>query len=546
MNKLLEMANTDVTPGTEDHDDTALPQTPSKTRVKRSNSRKSDMETLLALAHANGMDLVPKSPGAGIKRGSGSREKRTKSGGHVMMESGAKRTSSVGEDIDGGALESPGFGKKTSSCGDLNDILKSPKTPKRSSSRKVKRSSTSGGDVHDDPKTSGSSGIKRTSSSNRIKRTRSDGRLRTLKADNSDNALVRSGSQGNCVFKRTTSGVRLQLPKRPSGKALRVTSVSSQGSGMKNATFATEKPPPDPDKRAQLSNLLRDFYSEQTANSTTAVTAKSVPPSDSAISEQKESSAPTGSRLGEEAEIKPTTETVSSNLGDSDTIPEKRAKQVQFGTEPKTTVHEFKDKQEISSKFYSKEDLKVLLNHEVQICIRSSVGKQKNSKGLHCCWRGLEHHKEKDFDKDEHRYSHAMRIIAHHQELRAKAYVLEVQAELMRDVADTSGSSEPEFRTFDMAEELRKVSCDRSKGDRKKAHKYGLEDASEMRQELAAVEKDEKDKRISAAARKPMKRANSYASLGGFFTQSRPKNVGLSKKVSTRDLFAAVKSATLA
>jgi hypothetical protein len=74
------------------------------------------------------------------------------------------------------------------------------------------------------------------------------------------------------------------------------------------------------------------------------------------------------------------------------TLPKACARLVSFGGETPMIIG---DKQDPSTIWYSKEDLSMLLNHEVSISWRSATNKSNPNKAvgktMHCGWRGLEH-----------------------------------------------------------------------------------------------------------------------------------------------------------
>lgn len=127
---------------------------------------------------------------------------------------------------------------------------------------------------------------------------------------------------------------------------------------------------------------------------------------------------------------------------------------VTFGGERARIIEE--DKCPLSVKWYSKEDLKMLLDHEMSIAQRAL---ERSQKSLHCCWRGLEHIQQ-CVDKAEHVTQHVLSVLVIHHDLKKQVESGKVL------------KKSPE-------EMLRLRSKQMTKEDRKLAYKNGIQDASE-------------------------------------------------------------------
>lgn len=189
----------------------------------------------------------------------------------------------------------------------------------------------------------------------------------------------------------------------------------------------------------------------------------------------------------------------------------KATKSVTFGAAfGSGRIYPYTDKQDPTSKWYSKEDLKMLFEHELQIVRRSSlVGRdnvsKKGTKTLHCCWRGLEHARDKFF-KAEH--------IANHVRL-----ILNIQEELRH----TSKSED------NRVEELRRRCRSSTKEDRLKAFKLAKQDAWDILRDQPVVNQPTP---IANAPSRGISRSNSLKNLKALL--STPK----AKSQSKRDCLA--------
>ncbi|CAB9523794.1 expressed unknown protein [Seminavis robusta] len=151
----------------------------------------------------------------------------------------------------------------------------------------------------------------------------------------------------------------------------------------------------------------------------------------------------------------------------------KSNKSVAFG---KTHIKVYEDTQEPTTKFYSKEDLQMLLSHEISISTRLADSKHRKNVnfGQHCCWRGFEHIKLK-YNKAERNQTH-VRMVLHAQHQLAQQSIQ---------------SSIPE--------KLRVVSRSDSKEDRKRAYYYGMDDAEEVMHAITTLRMEEAQRQIDFA-----------------------------------------------
>ena len=134
-------------------------------------------------------------------------------------------------------------------------------------------------------------------------------------------------------------------------------------------------------------------------------------------------------------------------------------KRVAFGATPQVTIYTYSDPRKLSGKWYSKPDLKMLLEHEIRITILGNYHEGKKM-AKHTCLRGLEQYQMNAAeDVDEHRENYIKEI-------------LEIQKELRKQL--------PSLDQFDdRANKLRKICRARTAEDRKKALQFGLKDAHE-------------------------------------------------------------------
>ena len=158
-----------------------------------------------------------------------------------------------------------------------------------------------------------------------------------------------------------------------------------------------------------------------------------------------------------------TSKTYSSDFDTSVT-----KKRVSFGETVAVTRHEYKEKQSASAKWYCEPDLEMLYNHEVTINWRGLGTKSKN---MHRCWRGLEHVQGK-YDKGALTSNYVRNLLALQDNFRAKAK------------AAKSKGLKPKVS---LARELKSASRSETKEDRKRAFYLGLQDASNVREDLSDV-----------------------------------------------------------
>ena len=144
----------------------------------------------------------------------------------------------------------------------------------------------------------------------------------------------------------------------------------------------------------------------------------------------------------------------------------------------------YHDKVPLNKKWYSVEDLKTLMDHEVKIILRYQMGKVSNGskrvrENSHACLRGFEHIKE-ELDKNEHNRLHVLAVLRLQQELLQKQQqTTEKEADKdENEKGDDKDNDDEEDQDFDkqLMRRARKSSYD----DRKKAYKAGLQDASDV------------------------------------------------------------------
>jgi hypothetical protein len=168
-----------------------------------------------------------------------------------------------------------------------------------------------------------------------------------------------------------------------------------------------------------------------------------------------------------------------------------RVRLVTFGANTGVT---FEDEQEPSTKWYTKEDLSMLLNHEISITWRSASNQSMENaavtgKTLHCCWRGFEHIRLQ-YNKTERNQAHVM-------------YILTAQ-EMLKQTQEESP-----------AEKLRLASRHNSKEDRKKAYRYGLDDASEIFQDVQRDRMNEMQREVDEATLRQLALSGAGLKRGG-------------------------------
>lgn len=177
-------------------------------------------------------------------------------------------------------------------------------------------------------------------------------------------------------------------------------------------------------------------------------------------------------------------------------------KRVQFGVIPQVTVHSIRGehkKHEISAKWYSKEDLKMLLDYEIRISTRCHnkevVGKKM---GRFCCARGLEHQLDTA--------------------LQGKCEATLRRAEYIKVVLLMQDQLRQQLLSLEAVSKKLKRQCQaHTKADRKKAYSLGLQDASDVKfinaseSGLLAMESASDSTRYSLFTRKTMGSASQHA-----------------------------------
>jgi len=124
--------------------------------------------------------------------------------------------------------------------------------------------------------------------------------------------------------------------------------------------------------------------------------------------------------------------------------------------------------------WYSKQDLHMLVSHELRINMRCSE-ERTTKESPHACWRGLEHIRDN--------YNKALRIACH---VRS---VLQAQEELQNQQLQQQchNSSSTKAKLVNMERQLARRSVAETKADRVNANAIAMRDACEVQAERARV-----------------------------------------------------------